>query len=54
MDGKPGKPEQEKDGAKAKYEPPRIESEKIFEESALVSCGKRPGQGACAASNRDS
>jgi hypothetical protein len=30
-------------GAKRPYEPPRIESEKIFETTALA-CGKLPGQ----------
>ncbi len=31
--------------ARRPYEPPRIESEELFETTALA-CGKKPGQGA--------
>lgn len=42
------------DDAPSPYEPPTVRSEKIFESSALVSCGKLVGQGPCAASQKDS
>lgn len=41
----PAKPKEE--SRKAPYDPPRIQSEKIFEIQSLVTCGKVFGDGGC-------
>jgi hypothetical protein len=44
----PGRDAQGERGGKRKYEPPEIQSQEVFETTALA-CGKLPGQGgACA------